>query len=94
MANTPPVIGSGDGTRPTTSGGADNIGAGEKFSSKRDAAGNEISGGPAPKEHMSDKRRDAEGSDADDSAPFYLRENLRSQSNEEPPVPPEDGGKH
>ncbi len=89
-----PVIGSGDGTRPTTDGSVDNIGAGEKFTTKRDAAGNEVNGGPAPKERMSDKRRDIEGTDHDDSAPYYLRENLRTEPNTEPPVAPEDGGKH
>ncbi|RYZ12314.1 MAG: hypothetical protein EOO24_03675 [Comamonadaceae bacterium] len=83
------VTDSGDGTRPTTSGGTDNIGAGEKLSSTRTAAGEEVSG-PAPAEKMQNKRRDVEGSKHDDSAPYYLREDLSSETNREPTPPPED----
>lgn len=50
MANQPSVAASGDGTRPSTDGGLDNIGAGEKFTSKRNAVGEEVTGGPAPSE--------------------------------------------
>lgn len=94
MANDPPVIGSGDGTRPTTDGGVDNIGAGEKFVTKRDAEGGEIDGGPAPHERMGSRRRDVESSANDDVAPFELHEDLRPDPNTETPVRPEDGGKH
>jgi len=75
---------SGEGTRPTTSGGVDNIGAGEKFTQSKSAAG-EPDTGPAPKERMQDKRQDAEASRHDDSAPFNLRENLDPVPNTEPP---------
>lgn len=94
MASDPPVIGSGDGTRPTTDGGVDNIGAGEKFTTKRNAEGAEIQGGPAPDERMRDRRRDVESSAKDDVAPLDLHEDLRPESNTGPPVRPEDGGKH
>ena len=54
MSNTP-MAGTGDGTRPTTSGGVDNIGAGEKFSETKTGAG-ESASGAAPTEHMPAKR--------------------------------------
>lgn len=93
MASDPPVVGSGDGTRPTTDGGVDNIGAGEKFSTKRTPAGTEVSGGPAPKERMSDNRRDVEGTAHDDSSPFHLTEKLSPDTNKEkPPTGPTDRG--
>ncbi len=83
---TPGSMGSGDGTRPTTSGGVDNIGAGEKFASGSSAAGNEDSA-PAPPERMASKRRDAEAARHDGSAAYGLRENFRSEPNQEPPSP-------
>ncbi|VTU41254.1 hypothetical protein H4CHR_05989 [Variovorax sp. PBS-H4] len=75
---------SGDGTRPTTSGGTDNIGAGEKFSGKRSQAGSEDNG-PAPAERMTAKRKDAEASEHEDSAAFGLREDMEPETNKEPP---------
>jgi hypothetical protein len=77
------VTTSGEGTRPMTDGAADNIGAGEKFSTKRNAAGEEISGGPAPKERMQDKRRDVEAAEHDDSSDFNLHEDLHATPNTE-----------
>lgn len=94
MANDPPVIGSGDGTRPVTDGTANNIGAGEKFSTRRSADGSELSGGPAPKEKMSGNRRDVEGTKHDDAAAFDLTENLTPDTNKETAPGPEDSGKH
>jgi hypothetical protein len=82
--STPSIAGSGDGTRPTTSGGADNIGAGEKFTSRKNAAGEDISG-PAPQERMQAKRKNVEASRHDDSADFNLREDLTPVSNKEDP---------
>ena len=79
-----PQTGSGDGTRPTTSGGVDNIGAGEKFAAGSSAAGTETSG-PAPAEQMAAKRKNAESSARDDSAPFYLRQDDTPETNREPP---------
>lgn len=93
MANDPPVVGSGDGTRPVTDGTVNNIGAGEKFGTRRSADGSEISGGPAPKEKMSRNRRDVEGTAHDDSAAFDLNEDLTPQTNEEKAPEPEDSGK-
>lgn len=75
---------SGAGARPTTDGGVDNIGAGEKFSSKRNAAGEEI-GGPAPIEKMQGKRKNVEATKHDDSADFNLREDLTPTTNKESP---------
>src|SRR3982751_2497316 len=83
MSDSNRVVGSGDGTRPTTAGTVDNIGAGEKFSTKRDAEGGEVSGGPAPRDRMHEKRRDVEGTAHDDSAPYYLREDLTPETNKE-----------
>ncbi len=77
------IAGSGDGTRPTTDGGVDNVGAGEKFTTQRTAAGGEVTThGPA--ERAGDKRLNAENSQRDDSAPFGLREDLTPDSNKEP----------
>ncbi|MEZ2299259.1 hypothetical protein [Variovorax sp. RCC_210] len=82
--STPPIAGSGDGTRPTTSGGVDNIGAGEKFSSTTNEAGEAVSG-PAPQERMQAKRKNVEASKHDDSADFNLREDLTPVPNTEDP---------
>ncbi len=81
MATT--IAGSGDGTRPTTDGGIDNIGAGEKFSTERTAAGGEVSA-PGPVERAGAKRMNVESTRRDDSAPFGLHENLTPDSNMEP----------
>ena len=76
-------LSSGDGSRPTTSGGVDNIGAGEKFSTDTTPAGTQPSG-PAPVERMAAKRKNVEASKHDDSAPFYLTEDLTPEANVEP----------
>jgi hypothetical protein len=83
--STPPIAGSGDGTRPTTSGGVDNNGAGEKFTATKNAAGEDVSG-PAPQERMQAKRKDVEASRHDDSADFNLREDLTPVPNKEDPA--------
>ena len=77
-------LNSGDGSRPTTSGGVDNIGAGEKFSAETTPAGTQPSG-PAPAERMAAKRKNVEATKHDDSAPFYLTEDLTPETNVEPP---------
>ncbi|SFQ36942.1 DUF2934 domain-containing protein [Variovorax sp. 770b2] len=88
-----PAAGSGDGTRPATSGGVDNMGGGESFSGKKTAAGEDVSG-PAPPERMQDKRNDVEATKQDDSAAFGLTEDLTPESNREPsegaPAPSSD----
>ena len=75
------VSSSGDGTRPTTSGGVDNIGAGEKFTGKQTPGGDV--GGPAPKERMSDKRSDVRNSEHDDMDAFGLRDDQKPVTNRE-----------
>jgi hypothetical protein len=89
MTNYNQVTGSGDGTRPVTDGGVNNIGAGEKLSTKRTATGEEVSS-PAPKERMSDNRRDVEGTKHDDSAAFELHEDLSTDTNKQPTPGPEE----
>lgn len=86
MSRTPGSLGSGDGTRPTTDGGVDNIGAGEKFTGSSSAAGEQDSA-PAPAERMAGKRKNAEASRHDGSAAYGLRENFRSETNKEPRKP-------
>ena len=76
------VTGSGDGTRPTTSGGVENIGAGSTLSGRRNAAGEPVEG-PAPDERMNAKRKSVEGSKVDDSSAFELKEDLTPTSNRE-----------
>ncbi len=80
------ITGSGDGTRPTTSGGVDNIGGGERFTDQRNAAGEEITA-PAPRERMQDKRKDVEATKHDDSDAFGLHEDLTPDSNQDPAQP-------
>ena len=53
---------SGDGTRPTTSGGADNVGAAHSFTPGKKTKPGDKS--PAPQEKMSDKRQDADSDSA------------------------------
>ncbi|WP_371436605.1 hypothetical protein [Polaromonas sp.] len=84
MTQSTNIDASGDGTRPSTDGGVDNIGAGEKFSTKRNAAGEEMSGGPAPTEGTQDKRKDVKNSEKDDSAPFGLTQDFQPETNREP----------
>lgn len=82
MSSTP-LSGSGDGTRPTTSGGVDNIGGAEKFTTTRNRAGENVSG-PAPREQMQAKRKSAASSQGKDSAAFGLTEDLTPERNREP----------
>lgn len=82
------VSSSGDGSRPTTSGGVDNIGAGESFTGKK-TAGGEVAG-PAPKERMSDKRSDVRNAKHDDLDAFGMREEQEAEPNTEPVPKPED----
>ncbi|MDB5891863.1 MAG: hypothetical protein JWP47_2694 [Polaromonas sp.] len=61
---------SGDGSRPTTSGGTDNIGAADGFvPGKAKPAG---TGTPAAAEKMSDKRQDGDAPQANHPAPHDL----------------------
>ncbi|MGJ7492895.1 hypothetical protein [Variovorax sp. ZT4R33] len=88
MAQSNPVSSSGDGTRPTTDGGVDNIGAGEKFTGKQTPGGDVA--GPAPKERMSDKRSDVRNAKHDDLDIFGMHEEQTSETNREPVPRPEE----
>ena len=83
------VLGSGDGSRPTTDGTVDNIGAGEAFVPKDKGKGapGEVSK-PAPTERMADKRKNVEATKADGSDAFGLHEDLETETNKEPSSPP------
>lgn len=70
-----PSLNSGDGSRPTTDGTVGNIGAAEKFLTRRNAVGEEVSE-PANPEAMAGKKQDAESAKHDDSDAFNLHENL------------------
>jgi hypothetical protein len=77
-----PIAGFGDGTRPTTSGGVDNMGGAEKFSAHKNEAGEDLAG-PAPQERMREKRKSVEATKHDDSAAFGLNEDLTPEANHE-----------
>lgn len=83
MSTDSKVTTSAEGTRPTTSGGTDNIGAGEKLSTTHNAAGGDVSA-PAPGERMNAKRANVESTKHDDSASFGLHEDLSTEPNTEP----------
>ncbi|CAA2109398.1 hypothetical protein [Variovorax paradoxus] len=85
MSN-PPIPGTGDGSRPTTEGGVDNLGAGESFSGHKNEAGEDVSR-PAPQERMQARRKSAEAARQDDSAAFGLTEDLTPVPNPEPGSP-------
>jgi len=82
-SSNPRVTGTGDGTRPTTSGGVDNIGGAESFTARKTKAGEDVAG-PAPRERMQDRKKDVEGTKHDDSAPFGLTEDLTPEINRDP----------
>jgi hypothetical protein len=88
MAQYNQIGNSGEGSRPTTDGGVDNIGAGEKFTGKQ-TPGGDVSG-PAPKEQMSDSRADVDNSKRDDLDEFGMHEDLESETNREPPPRPDE----
>jgi hypothetical protein len=76
---------SGDGTRPTTDGGVDNIGAGSKLTDVDDPQAE--TSGPAPDERMARKRSDRAGAAADDSAPLGMTDSAPPVRNVEPDDP-------
>ena len=85
------VLGSGDGSRPTTDGTVDNIGAGEAFAPKENGKGKDTPGEvtkPGPPERMAANRRNVEATKADGSDAFGLHEDLETETNEETPPPP------
>jgi hypothetical protein len=88
MSSNNQISSSGDGSRPTTSGGVDNIGAGENFTGKHTPGGDVV--GPAPKERMSDKRSDVRNSKHDDLDAFGMREEQEAETNREPVPRPDE----
>ena len=58
---------SGDGTRPTTSGGVDNIGAADSFTPGKKSGPDDAS--PGPVEKMTEKRQDSTSDSAQHPAP-------------------------
>lgn len=75
-------LGSGDGTRPTTDGGVDNLGAAGGFT-----PGKGSSNQPAPPETMSANRKDKASVKQDDSAPLSLTESTKTTPNTQPGRP-------
>ncbi|MCZ2496497.1 hypothetical protein GN316_06990 [Xylophilus sp. Kf1] len=73
----------GDGTRPSTDGTVDNMGAGSGFNPR----GHDM---PAPKEKMAEKKSDAASVENDDSAPLGLTENADKVAPEDRPEKPSD----
>ena len=75
----PNATNTGDGSRPTTDGGVDNIGAGKAFNPAEPE-----NGGPA-KERGPLRKADAAQTRSDDSAPLGMRDSGSSTPNPEPP---------
>jgi len=73
----------GDGSRPTTDGTVDNIGAGSGFNPN----GHDM---PAPREKLSEKKSDAASVENDDSAAFGLTEDAKDIVPEHRPETPSD----
>lgn len=72
---------SGDGIRPTTDGGVDNIGAAGSFTPGQKGGSNS----PAPPEKMSSlRKKDRASIKADDSAAFNLKPSADSTPNKQP----------
>ena len=64
--------GSGQGSRPTTDGGVDNIGGASSFTPGKALKEGESS--PMPPEKMTEKKNDKAAMKRDDSAPLNLRQ--------------------
>ena len=89
MSADPAIHSSGDGTKPTTDGGVENIGAGGKLATGKSAIG-ESNVGPAPGGGQAGQRTDVETTKKDDSVPFNLRGNPEPDTNVQPGPPPTD----
>jgi hypothetical protein len=76
-------LGSGDGTRPTTDGGVDNIGGASTFTPGKGSAN-----APKPAEKMSENKKDKASVRNDDSSAFDLKESTDTTPNTEPGRPP------
>lgn len=89
MGGDPAINSRGDGTKPTTDGGIENIGAGGKFDTGKSAIG-ESNVGPAPTGGQAGRPKDVETTRKDDSVPFNLRGDPEPETNVEPGKPPTD----
>ena len=80
----PSIKSSGEGSRPSTDGGVDNMGAASGFTpgQVKPADGD----APAGYEKMSEKRRNKTAVKGADAAPFLLRERVGNDPSAEPPV--------
>ncbi|MDB5742626.1 MAG: hypothetical protein JWR68_941 [Polaromonas sp.] len=58
---------SGEGSRPTTSGGVDNLGGADSFTPGQPSKAGDTS--PGPQEKMTEKRQDGSAASADHPAP-------------------------
>ena len=82
---------SGEGSRPTTDGAVDNIGAGKKFAPAQPGTPGDVNQ-PAQPERMAAKRSNAENSRHDDLDALGMHEDLTPESNKEPGPPPSRSG--
>jgi len=73
------IASSGDGTRPTTDGGVDNIGAAGGFN-----PGKPESQTPAPREKFTERKQDRASAKEDGFAPLGIRQPASSTPNTEP----------
>ncbi len=81
---------SGQGSRPTTSGGVDNIGGASSFTPGKAPQDGESS--PMPPEKMAEKKNDKAAMKRDDSAPWNLRPLPDDVPNTEPSNPEASSG--
>ena len=77
--------GSGQGSRPTTAGGVDNIGGASSFTPGKALKEGESS--PMPPEKMAEKKNDKEAMKRDDSAPLNLRQSPGEEPSTDPSIP-------
>ncbi|MDB5932320.1 MAG: hypothetical protein JWR60_4027 [Polaromonas sp.] len=68
MEGSTDISSSGEGTRPTTSGGVDNIGGADGFTPGKKSDVSDTA--PAPAEKMAEKRQDHNANRADHPAPL------------------------
>lgn len=73
---------SGEGSRPTTDGGVDNVGGANSFTPGQASPTSKNS--PKPSEKMEEKKADKDSMKQDDSAPADLPESPDENSNTEP----------
>ena len=77
--------GTGQGSRPTTDGGVDNIGGASSFTPGKELKEGESS--PMPAEKMAEKKNDKEAMKRDDSAPLNLHQSPGDEPSTDPSNP-------